>query len=87
MEQTFINFDKVEYYKQDGSGVSESDKTSVFVNLPMWFGEQIIKEVNEKGITVIVYWDVNSIRHIHFATTDVDLIIRADRVFSVFGHY
>ncbi len=67
--------------KYDGSPVSKEDEIAVTLNFPMWFGEDIIKEINDNGITVIVIKNYDGQNIIHLATENKDLIIRAQKAF------
>ncbi len=76
-----MDIKKVIVKDHDGNDVSETDKVSVTLNFPMWFGDELIKEINDKDITVIVMKNFNGQVFIHLATTDKDLIIRAQKEF------
>ena len=60
-------------------------KLLLTLNFPMWFGDDIIDEINKRDITVVVIKDYDGKNHIHLATKDTDLIIAAQKAFWRFS--
>lgn len=80
------NVNKVIVRNQQGELVSAEDKNSVTLNFPMWFGNDLIKEINERDVTVIVKKDYNT-DEIKFSLLngDDDLSNRVEKAFLRFG--
>lgn len=85
MEQETPIVNSVIVTKYDGAAVSKDEEIAVTTNFPMWFGEDIINEINEKEITVVVVKDHDNKNHIHLATQDTDLIMRSQIAFWRFA--
>jgi hypothetical protein len=81
MPQDSPQINKIVVKKYDGTSVSKDDEVAVTLNFPMWFGEELINEINERNITAIIIKDYDGNNHIHLATDDVDLIIAAQKAF------
>ena len=85
MSQTnyLVNDIVITNYKGEILPLETADTFSL--NFEMWFGEDIIKEINNKEITVVIIKDIDNNPHIHLKTLDIDLIIRAQKAFWRFA--
>ena len=84
----FINIDKVTAEDQNGNDLSESDKLAIIINFPMWFGDETVKEINKRGIEVMVTKSLDTGKvYINLVTTDKELISRVQKRFLLFGGF
>ena len=70
--------------RHDGAAISNEEITAIILNFPMWFGQELIDEINEKNVTVCVFIDREEKRHIHLENADHDLSIKVAKRFPFF---
>ena len=79
------NVNKVIVRNEAGEEVSAEDKNSVTLNFPMWFGDKLIDELNDRNITVLVMRKNNGQVFLHLLEADEDISIRVQKAFWRFG--
>lgn len=71
MQKEIITLERVVVKKCDGSIALTEDALTVKIGAPMWFGEELINEINSKEeIEVIVIKDYDGNNHVHLTNAD-----------------
>lgn len=76
-----INFKNIVGKFLDGRQATADELAGIIGNFPMWFGQDLIKEANEKDITIRVLFTDFQHNIISAATDDVDFIKRMNKIF------